>query len=53
MSFLAVNRIWQFFESVHIFSADATEETKICHDKIYTLIFSWKFLFGLPLRIGP
>ena len=36
-----------------IFSADATEETKICHDKIYTLIFSGKFLFGLPLRIGP
>ena len=39
-----VNRIWQLFDSFDIFSADPTEETKICHEKLCPLIFFWTTL---------
>ena len=35
--------IWQLFDSFNIFSANATEETKICHDKICPLILAGHF----------
>lgn len=45
---LEVNQIWQLFDSFDIFSADPTEETKICQEKLCPLIF-----FGTTLVLSP
>ena len=53
---LVVNRIWQLFDSLDIFSADATEETKICHDKICSdfvgMILVLSVSADRPIRMG-